>query len=271
MGRLFWLEGRNGLHRTQFKLVFAVLMFLALGSFLVTCYHFYGDSLTQIRSAHETSMLQGVYSTSFVIMLTVLLPLLATMLFADSFYADVQSGVYKSIITRTGMTRYVCVKAVCTFGLTFLAFFIPLMINLLLNLIAFPLEGYDNNYSLPPYAFDYDETNMFELMRLESPYLYSCLFASILSMFAGLLSLLAFSLYLYVSKGTIFVHSCVFFGYILLHLFFSKMGMEEMSLLTYVRTETEGDPAIMIGWMAGLLLISFVMISYRLYRFDAEL
>ncbi|MFD2368750.1 hypothetical protein ACFSO0_01860 [Brevibacillus sp. GCM10020057] len=169
------------------------------------------------------------------------------------------------------MTKYICVKAVCTFGLTFFAFLIPLMLNLLLNLIAFPVEGYDNNYSLPPYVLDYYEQNMFELLRLESPYLYVCLFAAILSMFAGLLSLLAFSIYLYVSKGKFFVHSGVFIGYILLHLFSSKIGMEKISILTYVRTESEGDPVVMMGWMIGLFIVSFLMIAYKLYRFDAEI
>lgn len=271
MGRLFLLEGKNCLNRKEFKIVFAILMFLSVGSFLVTCYHFYGDSLTQIRSAHETGMLQGVYSTSFVIMLTVLLPLFATMIYSDSFYSEVQFGVYKSIMTRTSMPKYVGVKAICTFGLTFFTFFIPIMLNLLLNLIAFPVEGYDNNYSLPPYVIDYCERNMFELIRLESPYLYYCLYACIISMFAGVFSLLAFSFYFYVSKGKFFVHSGVFLGYILLHLFVNKMEMEKYSIMTYVRTESEGVPTIMIGWMLGLLTISFLMILYKVYRFDSEI
>lgn len=271
MGRLLLLEGKNGVNSKPFQVVFAILMFLSLGSFLVTCYHFYGDSLTQIRAAHETSMLRGVYSSSFVIMLTVLLPMLATLIYSDSFYSEVQSGVYKSIVTRAGMAPYVCVKAVFTFGLTFLAFFIPMLINLLLNLIAFPVEGYDNNYSLPPYVLDYYETNMFERVRLESPYLYVCLFAAILSLFAGLLALLAFSLYLYVTKSKYVVHSGVFMGYILLQLFASKTGMEKISIMTYVRTESAGSPAIMMGWMLGLLIVSLLLIAYKLYRFDAEI
>lgn len=271
MGRLFLLEMRNCINRKEFQVSFGILFFLSIGSFLVTCYRFFGHSLHQVRSASESSMLLGVYSTSFVIILTVLLPLLSTLIYSDSFYSDVKSGVYKSIITRTSFTKYVSVKTICIFVITFLTFFTPIMLNQLLSLIAFPIEGYDNNFSLPPYVIDFTEENMFELLKLESPYLYNCLYAAIISISAGLISVLAFAIYFYTVRGKFYVNSGIFLGYILSHLFFSGINLKEYSLLSYFRTDHPGSPSILLGWMFLLLASSLLMIMYRVYRFDPDI
>ena len=92
-------------------------------------------------------MVQGI--NSLLPALVLISPMLATILYSDSYYSDYKLGVYKNILSRTDVSLYLWSKAIVIFAITFLTFYTndtkpSISIN-----CFFQLKGYANHYSLP--------------------------------------------------------------------------------------------------------------------------
>lgn len=272
MKRMLMLEFKNCIDRKEFKFTFAFLFLISIGSFLITCYRFYGQGLPFIRSAYEVGIIQGVYSRSLLQFELMLLPLFSIIIYSDSYYSDAKSGVFKSILTRTNRKTYVFAKSIVIFTVTFASFFISFFLNQLLIFIVFPVEGYDNNYSLPPYDLgiqNYHSEDLFDLVRLQYPFFYNMLYMLIISLFAALFALIAFGVYFYVKKGKFVVILGLFLGYIVLELALNTLGFGKYSIIHFLLPGSPGSFNILLSWMVLLLVLSFVMIVGQLFTHEA--
>lgn len=268
MKRLFRLELKNCLHRKEFKMIFLIMMLISMGSFLFSCFYKwggnqYGGSLLQVRSAYEVSIIQGggglIIST-----LCFLLPLFAVIIYSDTYYSDSQSGVYKSILTRTSPTVFLWAKSLVIAMVTFLTFFIPLLINQLLCLIAFPVNGFDNNQGLPPYDIgiqNYSVEWMFDLIRLQSPFLYNLIYITLISLTATFFALFAYAAYFVIQKGKFAVISGVFLLYVISQIVVSTIS-HSLALVNLL-IPNPGSFYVLILWMALLFIPSMVIISIK--------
>lgn len=265
MKQMLILEFKNCINRKEFKFIFSFLMFMAIGAFLFTASSFYGFQLSFVRSAYESSMIQGIYSQFILSAEIILLPLLASIIYSDSFYADSKSGVYKSILARTDKKTYLIAKAIVIFAVTFLVFLIPLLINQLLSFTAFPLVGFDNNYSLPSYDIGIQNYSgqgwLFEVLRLQSPFLFNVVGMLKISLFAALFALLTYSVYFVYKKGKLAGIAGVFFLYIVLSIAFDFIGLRQYGIINYLYMPTQGTPAMMVFWILALLSASLLMIN----------
>lgn len=262
------LELKNCINRKEFKFIFSFLLFLSLGGFFIGCYEFYGTQATFLRSAYEMSMIQDIYSGSILQFIIILLPILSTIIYADSFYTEREDGTYTFILTRTKLRTYVISKAIAIFLITFMAFLIPLLINQGLSFITFPLEGLDNNFSLPPYDIGIQNYTsgseyVFDFIRIQSPLLYNILRMMIISLLAAGFSLLSYGLYFTkhaIKRGKFFTVMSIFAVFILQELTLSSLGMSKYSISTYLRPSSIGDPLILIIWMVLIFSVSFLTI-----------
>lgn len=274
MGRLFHLELKNCLHRKEFKLIFLTMMLISIGSFLFSCFYKwggnqYGGSLLHVRSAYEMSIIQ-VSGGSIISALCFLLPLFAALIYSDTYYSDSQSGVYKSILTRTDPKVFLWAKTLVISVVTFFTFFIPLIINQLLCLIAFPIQGFDNNQGLPPYDIgiqNYSSEWMFDLVRLQSPFLYNLIYTTLISLAATIFALFAYAAYFVVKKGKFAVISGVFLLYTV-----SQVGVffvsHRLALVNLLIPNT-GSVYVLILWLALLLIPSILMIAIKSRNLEA--
>ncbi|MDR3595875.1 hypothetical protein [Clostridium sp.] len=259
MGKMLIFEFKNCIKKKSCKVIFSFLFFISISGYLVTCYEFYGDHLTFIRSAHEVCIIQGVYSRFLKNIEVLLLPLICCIIYSDSYYIEYKSGVYKSILTRTDRKNYIVSKAIVIFTIVFISFFLTLFLNQVLCLIAFPTEGFDNNYALPAYDIGFQnfaQGKLFDLIRLQHPFLYNSLFIVIISIFASVFALLGYSISLVYKKNRLLAVGIVYIAYIVSEVCLPLIGMEDFAISNYLSASSYTSSLIL-----GLVLLIMFSIS----------
>ena len=157
------------LKRKEFHFAFTLALLISMTAFIMECMAFYGSNLTYVRSSAESSIIQGTYSNTVRTTLIVMLPIISSIIYADSFYTDFKSGIYQQIVTRVSKSKFIITRAFVIFVMTFGSLFLALMVNVLLCMIAFPEKGFDNVYSLPPYDLgvqNYHDDYFLDLFRM---------------------------------------------------------------------------------------------------------
>lgn len=255
---VFKQEFKRCLIRIEFKVVFFIVFVISMSAFIASCYAAYHSHLSWVRSAYETTIMQGTSTHLMLGVLLMLLPLLAPIIHADTLHNELESGVYKMVLLRTSLKRYVWSKAITIVVVTFFTFFIPLFINQLLCLMVFPMTGYESKFAFPPYDIgiqNYDPDAMLELLRLEHPLLYNVVFMILISVAASTMALFAYGVSFYLKKNRFVLFAGVF-------LFVTLCGIG-LSLLSYQWTLThlltpnqKSD-----GWVLVIWLVAFTGIG----------
>ncbi|MDO6657184.1 hypothetical protein [Anaerobacillus sp. 1_MG-2023] len=260
------MEIINSLKRKELHFVFIFMLIVAVSAFLIECLAFYGSDIRFVRSAAESTLMQGVYASSVRSTLFFVLPIICSLVYSDSFYVDYNNGVYKNIISRVSKGKYIFTKSLVVFSSTFLVFFFTLFINELLCLITFPQTGLDNIASLPPYDIgiqNYNESYVFDKLRLESPFLFNTLSVFIISIFAGLLSLVTYSIYfMFLTKNKIVGIMVTFIFYILINIGLAMLDFAKLTMFNQLNPSHVGTIAQLVAWIIGLLIIA----AYFIYK-----
>lgn len=273
MKRMLLLEFRNCLSRNEFKFIFTFLILFSVGGFLIACSAYYGLGVINTRSAFEMSLLRGIGIRDLLGIECALLPLFASIIYSDSYYSDYQTGVYNSMLTRTNTWPYLWAKAIVAFVITFFAFSIPLLLNQIFCLVAFPIQGFDNNFALPPYDIgiqNYTSGFMFDLLRIQSPLLYNLLYMFLISLAASLFALFTYGAFFVFKKNRFATIAGVFVLYLVANVAVSALGSFgfRMSLIELLHSGNKGSFSILILWMAVLFVPGIVMIILQSLKHD---
>lgn len=124
-----------------------------------------------------------------------ILPILASIPYADTFYLDKKSGYIKNVFIRTQKMNYYTAKYIATFLSGGIAVCIPLLINLGLTAVFMP--------SIIPQAgigLFFSAKSMWTAIFFTNPYLYVFLYLGIDFLFAGLLATFALTISFYASN-----------------------------------------------------------------------
>jgi hypothetical protein len=156
-----------------------------------------------------------------------IMPVIVSMVFATSAVDDRRLGLPALLYTRSSAKHYASAKLTTGFLGTFFVFFAPLCIGLLLHVLGFPLEGdrsFDNQSlfgwfarSLDGMAYRYTDSHDFPGLFYLSPYLYDLFYAFLYSLFAGVASVFAGGISLFVRKSKLLVLAPFFLFTILLN------------------------------------------------------
>ncbi len=266
MKNILKLEFKNCINRREFKIVLSIVMIISLGSFIASCVSFYGSDILHVRSACEMGIVEGEYSNNFLELLILILPILATLIYSDSYYEDRKNGSYISITTRVGVERYIWAKVIVIFTVTFLIFFVPLILNQMLSFIAFPLEGLDNNQGLPFYDIgvqNYMVEFLFSFMKLQHPLLHNIFKIFLISLFAGLWGILSYAVHFIVymhKKEKYPVLIFVFAIYVLCDLILRFLNIHEYSYRNFLLPNGTGSEAVVFIWIFGLLVVDMTLV-----------
>ncbi len=263
MKRMLSVEFRNCINRKEFKIVFLTLFFISIAAYLIECFKSYGDYITFVRSAYDSCIVKSAYSFFIIQSEAVLAPVLALPIYSDSYYTDCRCGAYKNILTRTNTKTYIASKGIVVFAVTFFTFFIPLLTNQFLTLIAFPLKGYDSIFGNPLYYLYYNKEYLFDFIRLQWPYLFNLIWMFFLSLFAALFALLGYSMYFIFKKDRISVLIGLYMSFILSELLLPMLGFYRLSLLEYMTFGTRGYPVMMVLWILALLIPAIFIIATK--------
>ncbi|WP_307274270.1 ABC transporter permease [Peribacillus sp. V2I11] len=273
---MLYFEFKRCFMRNEFYLVFFFMLLLSIGAFIGEAIQFYGRELSFVRSSNESSIIQGVYSSSLRSTLLFLLPLISAIVYADSFHEDYHTGAYKAIVTKVNKNKYLLSKAIVTFLSTFIIILLSLSINQILSMIAFPVEAFNNIYSLPPYDIgvqNYNPNALFDVLRLQTPLLYNFQYILIISFYSGLLGLINFGIYfVYLNKHKIFGAMVVFIGNILLAIGISILFSQSLSLSAQLTPGNQGTTLQLTFWAILLFVIFLYLYIFKGLRkeFDME-
>lgn len=145
-------------------------------------------------------------------------PLLVVIPAGFALFADKQLNHYIFIQTRVGAKAYYWGKLVVVFLVTFLVFAGPFLLEIILNIIAFPINAvgdpanfgvYDANY------LDQIDMQLFSSLYAKSQYAYALVFTLIFGLISGVLAIFTVAVSMFQIRYRIFLFlPC----YLLLHL-----------------------------------------------------
>ncbi len=148
-----------------------------------------------------------------------LLPLLATIPFGDSFFADIRTGYIKNVLIRVRKKDYYVAKYIATFISGGLVIVIPLIINLMITAMFLPshhpqvTSGYSNGAASM-------RSNLFFI----HPYAYILGYLVIDFIFSGFISTIALSVSL-ISEYRFMVVVIPFLIYLFMYSLLSSLGL----------------------------------------------
>lgn len=274
MRNLLKIEFKNCISRKEFKFIFLFLLFFSLLGFFISCNKFINSDLTYVRSAYELSFVQSIYSKSFLSLICMLLPVIACMIYSDTFLYDIKNGCYKNILIRAQKIQLIITKAIVVFTVTFGTFFITFSINQILSLIAFPVVGFDNNKGLPPYDIgvqNYTSGYLFDSLRISNPLLYNATFIFLISIFAACFALLGYALYFVIKQGKIAVISTVLVIGIGIQLLLQALNLREYSYVYLLIPGSKGSVKAIFLWLVFLIIGSFLIILIKGSKIEPEI
>lgn len=245
-------------------------------SFTLECLSLWGRDVAELPSAAVGWM--GNYATMdtafFIIYPALLMFPLASMACGDVLLRDRDSQSIISVVSRRSITTYVCSGASASFVVGFATALVPLVFSMLLPLLVFPLgAGQDSLlYSVSDFAANVDTHNVLAVANMplselyvSNRYLHNMLFCLYDALWAGIFSLVSFSVSLFV-RNRLVVLGMPTVLYLLTSYFFPPSFV-----LMYHLLDSTGFPyntVFMIGapplaLAAGLLLIGAFLFTRK--------
>lgn len=182
------------IRRKQFIFVFTIFLLAALLDFLITCECYYGIELSWVRSAYVCNILHnsvGAFTAQFF---TTLFPIMVCIGTSDVYYEENTLGMNNFILTRINKQKNIKIKIISLLLVTFLMIFIPLMVNLGLAFIAFPLQGHYCSNATYLTLTQPENGRLLGYLEMFHPYLNIFVFIIIRCMVGCALSFFSFSL-----------------------------------------------------------------------------
>lgn len=259
MWELYLNELRKGFRRIEVRFISMLFLLIYILAFLVNCLEFYGTSFSFIRRASQMTIMISCYSSYFLSLITMLLPLLAGFLYSDNFILEKNNGTLSLLLTRTSLKRIMVSKVFAVMTLPFVISFFSLSVNILLTYFTFPSIAGDSDLSFPAYDIglnQYSSLYAFDLLRLNSEWGYTYFYVLLISLFASVLAVFIFSVVNWVGKNSYLTIIGIFIGFIMGGLALALTGMERWSWHIAFRPYALGSAITPFLWLIGLVVIA---------------
>lgn len=223
--------------RKQFIITMTAMILFSVVAFFASCFDEFGRSIVDVHAAKYVYLGSGLGNRLYFVF-SILFPLIAALPFADSFYEERKRSTTDFCILRMSNNSYYFSKLIAVFISGFIIVAVPLLINMLLNFIAFPLESsiiYTNfSYAESIYPSTLN-TILFQSLFSKNMYLYNLLFLFLCSFACGLIAIVVFQFSFFFSRSRIFIISSFFILYFVLILGLGRFtGGNEFELSTYI-------------------------------------
>lgn len=203
-----------GITKQEFWIALYILSLLTIGSFVTYCLEsIFGDhEIMNTLSASTVFVLHSSYYP-YPALFVVIIPLIVPMALSDSIFTETLRNTNTVLYTRISCVKYMISKAVSCFILSLLIVIIPLAMSQILSLIAFPLTSFRPFTSNPSSSMGF--ANAFCMISLnklyfEHPYIYNAVYSFVLALYAGVCSVFALAISLYIKKHRSAAISSVF-------------------------------------------------------------
>lgn len=194
-----------------------------------------------------------------------LLPILAVLPYAWSYYSERKSGYMKQIITREHRSTYFVSKYIVTFISGAIVILIPMMLNFMLVSAFIPAASPDVNYQI---YYSMPVGSMGSELFYEHPYLFVLFRLLLAGLFAGLTAgcVIALSFFIRNRFAVLLIPFLLFLG---INYFSGLLGNYingiELSPIKFIHGGNTGFPQlwVVLLYVAVLFLFSFGITLWR--------
>ncbi|WP_156900553.1 hypothetical protein [Anaerovorax odorimutans] len=234
---LLYEEIKKITRRKQFFIMTIVLFGAVFLDFYATCGHYYGNQLSLVPSAYQSIIIYNYFPTPISIVFEgFIFPLAVSIIASDIYYDEKVLGINNLVVTRISRKTYVYYKIWSIIIVVFIVTTLPLLINILLSLIAFPVQGYYTCFTTPfKLLMRPDKTKVLASLDAWYPYLHVFVFLCIRGVFAVSSAIFAFSISFAQKANKYFILLSAMIFYIIYELLISFIG--EIPLLSDRKSE----------------------------------
>ncbi len=262
-----WVEMKKCFDRTQFKVIFLILLMVSLLSFVSEVMWVKSTGFLSIqRAGFEKTTVYGVNQTIFIV--AELLPFISGYVFADAFLEEKKIGMIPYAATRTDLKTFLRKRAVVVFLMTTFCVSVPLLVNIALCRAVFPTVSFENIYGLPQYAVldNYFHAVMYEPIRLLNPWVYNLIFALQSGVIVGIFGLIMYGIFFFVEENS-FKVVVLFNGvYLLYDYIMDKLHFVNWRIRNYVVPFGASRVSNMFILFGGFFLIAVILIHVGIVK-----
>ena len=240
----------DGLHRKEFKISFFVVFLLSIIAFCIECSEFYGSSMNFVRGADEVNIMNGISGVNLV--LTLVMPLVSGLIYASSYVDEKASGLFRYIVTRKKIEKYLWEKAAVVFLLNFFTFLLPILLNIFLCKLFFPAVNYSNMYGMPAFSgwLNYYPRQYADILRVKYEFWYTLLLTFNTCLFSGLIGMVIFGILFLVKKNKYKVIAGFYVIFLFLEILCETQDLWSIEIFSYCMPMSYGN-----WWMQGILIM----------------
>ncbi len=225
-------------NRESFIFTMTAMIIFSVFSFVCFCIKSYGLDLVSVKSAKYLYLGSDCSSSVFFQILLMLIPLVTVIPFADSFFEERRNKTIEFCILKASNKSYYFSKLCAVFVSGFLVIAVPLIINTLLNLIAFPLNSTitSGNTSIENSGIFSSaiKTLLFEELFAKNMYLYNLVYCFISSLAGGLMAVAVFQFSFFYKANRTLLLCSLFLIYNFYSIVFQAFGLNEFCLENYI-------------------------------------
>ncbi|MBO8170190.1 MAG: hypothetical protein H0Z35_13605 [Thermoanaerobacteraceae bacterium] len=254
--KIIKLEFNFFVNRKEFLYVFTVSLLLMIVAFFVDLYNLFQEDIMNIPPANQLWV--GFDSRIGDLFYMFLLPLLASLAYADTYYLNNRLGVYKYILTRCHKKNYVLAKGIVVAFSGFIVIFVPLLINQLLYFIIAPLNSSKNILGWPAYMFIETKNMIFANLFLNSPYLYNILYMVLAGIVGSLAALTSYAISFITNKSRLIIVATPLVIYLVSSFVSALLGRANYCLVYYLQGFTTIS-GLNATYFFVVLIMSFIL------------
>jgi len=243
------------LHRVIYnKAVYVMLLF----GTAIAVLHIFQDAIAFISFSNDSPFLYTPYqswiefgiSSNYRYIFFLLLPIIAAIVFSDTYARDLQTGYFKAIVARGKMKSYFTGLYVTNFIIAGITVSIPLLINLYLAFMTMPNIKPDPVLDLNPLGFG---TTMFPDLYYNFPLIHTFLYILLAFIFAGMYATISLSVSFYIqSRFFIIISSFIINMFLTIVLNYTeKYAWVPSNFLT----QLSGQPGVSFTVVASIFII----------------
>lgn len=226
-------------NRRSFIFTITAMIIFSVISFLFSCFKSYGLDIVCVKAAKYMYIGSNCSTANvFFQILLMILPIVAVVPFADTFFEERSNKTVEFCISKSSNNGYYFSKIFAVFISGFIVIAVPLLINIALNFIAFPVDSSitSSNTSIEnSHIFDSAiKTVMFENLFAQNMYLYNLLYCFFSSFTGGLIAVAVFQLSFFYENNRILLLCSFFLIYNFYSIIFQRFGLNEFCLDSYI-------------------------------------
>lgn len=179
------------------KICLIIIMAFVVFHFLSNVVFYRGYDLMDMYHSMNLLMLSEDGGGAIKYFFLQIFPFLVILPGSFSYLKDKQTGMNIFWENRQGRSNYYMTRLIAVFLVTFFVFFVPLLLEIILNCISFPFQATGNLMELDAYHAsyaDYVSKFLWKGLFIKAPYLYAVIMNLCVAVTAGVLSMLAFSI-----------------------------------------------------------------------------